>query len=172
MVTRRYRHIAGFPSFLAAIITVAILIFQSPVFAGADFSGCSVRGQQIETVIDESIMSIAEARYVNSKFLIIANPFSSYFGWETLRWLYLRQCGHIELKYLTANSRNGVRTSREETEADCWAINTLVKKEGLGNRQIKSIERDIQRMNSNEHRLILGVQRRIDLDQCVRRKGG
>ena len=175
METSKYRrrgqcHVSA----LCAVLTLGLMVFGgiSPLRAGVDLSGCEDSfNQEVETVFDETLQTVAQARVSTRAggYEIRVNPFDSYFGWETLRWLYLRQCAHINLDHDLIAIRANQGSLRQAHDADCWAISWLSDREGMSIREIRTIERDLERLDSRDWERFLGPRRSIDLSRCLKK---
>jgi hypothetical protein len=60
---------------------------------------------------------------------IRVNPERTYLGKATQEWLYLRQCAHIRERHEVLKGERGFAL-RDEEDADCRAVQELMKKSG------------------------------------------
>ncbi len=137
-------------------------------------------GRQIPTIYDSNLPVFAEARMLSraeqreakekgiSAYFIVVNPERYYLGQYTQIWLYRRQCAHILEQHKVVREGYRQLEMRDEQQADCLAIEAMQKDTNLSNRQIDSIERDIERLIQKKRwaEVLPGPQRRISLRRC------
>jgi len=105
-----------------------------------------------------------------SPFVIYINPELFYLGNLTQIWLYQRQCAHIKENHALIHTSSSRIDMEEEERADCIAVRLMLEQRpNLGERDIYSIERDMNRVNrENKWREVLpGRERNISLRSCL-----
>jgi len=140
--------------------------------------GCEdLKNEPVPTEYDKRLPSFAKVVVHRSdrgeRYIIVVNPTHYYLSRETQQWLYLRQCAHIRLGHDYAlHAQNEEPNLREEREADCWAITTMLedKKYGFSERGISKIQRDIDELEKNSERwrdVFGGPRRRVYTYDCL-----
>lgn len=165
---------------LCAFASMSFLMC-SPVFAGApsvgEYSCGETKGARVQTRVDprQRYFAVAGQAFTGSTptnaYEIRINPERTYLGKATQEWLYLRQCAHINLRHEVLRGEQG-RKLRDEEEADCWAVQELIKKSGTSSRILYSIESDMERVVNNAERwreVLPGPPRRVQLSSCLRK---
>jgi hypothetical protein len=163
---------------LCAIVSMGVLAM--PAFAGApplaEFS-CDIKGTRVQTRVDSRQRYFATAGTVFAgsnpvgSFEIRVNPERTYLGKATQEWLYLRQCAHISERHEVVTNEKGLKL-RDEEDADCRAVQELMKKSGSSPRILYSIESDMERVLNDPNRwreVLPGPQRRVQLSSCLRK---
>jgi hypothetical protein len=165
---------------LYAVLSIGLLM-AAPAFAGApplaEFS-CDIKGARVQTRVDPRQRYFATASPVltgstasSNSFEIRVNPERTYLGKATQEWLYLRQCAHIMDRHDVVKGEQGLKL-RDEEDADCRAVQELMKKSGGSPRILYSIESDMERVLNDPNRwreVLPGPQRRVQLSSCLRK---
>lgn len=139
---------------------------------------CDIKGTRVQTRVDprQRYFATAGPHFVGSNpigsFEIRVNPERTYLGKATQEWLYLRQCAHISERHeVVVKGEQGLKL-RDEEDADCRAVQELMKKSGSSPRILYSIESDMERVLNDPNRwreVLPGPQRRVQLSSCLRK---
>lgn len=170
---------------LVAVLSILVSLNLSTslintVYAGAPpLEGCKDReSRPIPTDYDDRLASFAKVIINPSnggeEYVIKVNPTHYYLSRETQQWLYLRQCAHIQLSHQVMRTTNNETNLREEKEADCWAIRTMLtdRKFYFSERGISKIQRDIEKLERDRQRwqeIFGGLRRRVYTNECLRK---
>jgi hypothetical protein len=144
---------------------VFFLLLSRTARAQVTFDGCvDIRGVPVASIPDRTLNDIAMAsedaygrpiiRY-NAFVVITAHP-------QTRLFFYAHECGHHALGHPLQGPAMG-----QEQAADCWAINTLVRKRLVSSADISIIQGDIARFGVGDWSHLPGPQRAINLARCL-----
>jgi len=104
------------------------------------------------------------------KYTILVNPTHYYLSRETQQWLFYRQCGRINLKHNSIKDKSLRISVQEERDADCWAINQMIKERLISHRQIGRIKDDIYEIEPDIkrwHAIFGGRRSRVLTSECL-----
>ena len=173
---RSVRLLATFSPFLFIVILllVPILVSQRAQAGAPPLEGCENREHQpIPTVYEPDLRTFAKVEIIKEgdkqRYEIQVNPTYYYLSRESQQWLYLRQCANIHLDHQAMRFQSARPNLREERAADCWAIKHMSenKQFHFSERTVRTIERDLERMNAEQWEQVFGgPRRRTDLSRC------
>lgn len=164
------------------VLLVVLHVFSVQAGAPRIEGKCQDRnGRQVSTWYDSLLQVFAEVRMLPgaqqyeakikgvSEYVIVINPERYYLGRYTQSWLYQRQCAHIQQNHKVITNPRAF-DYQEEQSVDCLAIQLMRsdKNLNLSNRQIDSIERDLERLIRNRQwaDVLPGPERRVSLKGC------
>ena len=135
-------------------------------FAQVTFDGCSdFRGLPVASILNPALPDVAMASLApngapiiqyNPNVLITLSP-------QTRMFFYAHECAHHALAHMARNI-----PFRQEQEADCWAIQTLVQR-GIFTLQgdVAAVQRDLA-FSPGDWTHVPGPQRQFNLQACLR----
>lgn len=176
----RMNHNTLFCFFLFIILFYLIFPVNNFSHAGAArLEDCYIfegdeRKERVDMVYRDNLETFAEINTKDSgqvvKYTILVNPTHYYLSRETQQWLFYRQCGRINLKHDSINDKNLRISVQEERDADCWAINQMIKERLVSSRQIGRIKDDIYEIEPDIerwHAIFGGRRSRVLTSECL-----
>jgi len=150
-------------------ILIFVLLLGFPVMANAQviYQECKdYSGAPVVPIKDFAIDVVARAGLENGKAMIRYNPdILTGVSDSIRRFFYMRECAlHV------FNQAGGLEAprSRNEKSADCWAVRTMMKVDGLSNIELSKLQNQLTSLTRSDWNYIPGRYRAIRLDGCVK----
>lgn len=134
--------------------------------AQISYEGCKdIRGISVASIADYSLRDVAMASLASNGAPIIRyNPqILSWLHPQTRLFMYAHECGHHALGHTLGTAFPLIM----EQQADCFAIQTLVKQRRVNDNDIAVIQGDIRRAGVADWTHLPGGQRAINLTRCL-----
>lgn len=131
------------------------------------FDTCRDRTDRpIAVVVDNSIAYAGVATFRNERPVILWNArINQYLSRTEQLFIYLHECAHHTLDHLY----HGDVGTREELQADCWAIQLMVDGGMIRKRQLAELERSRKAVRGDDTHLGGDAHVR-SLEECLRRR--
>lgn len=148
------------------IIGVSLLCGITRLCSGQiTFDGCrDANNNPVASISALNVNDIAVATFAGGRPVIYYNPqVVAGVHPQTRLFFYAHECAHHALGHLG----DGGVSSDKESEADCWAINLLVQRRFVTNRDISIIQADIAQFGRVDWTHVAGPQQAILLLSCI-----
>ncbi|WP_146204206.1 hypothetical protein [Massilia glaciei] len=151
---------------LKSIIFACLYSMHLSVWAQVTYEGCNdIRNMPVASISDYSVQDIAVAmlapngtpqiRY-NQNVLVSVAP-------QTRVFFYMHECGHHAL----GHNFGTTHPLRMEQDADCFAIQTMVKNRMVNASDIRVIQADLYSRARGDWSHLPGPMRAINLGRCL-----
>jgi hypothetical protein len=154
---------------LAGLLAGSLLLLVSQAGSAAPRMNCvAANGARVVVVVDRQLDDVAVAMMANGKPIIAVNPpVLQRLRPQTQAFFYAHECAHHVLGH-TLGTNHGLA---QEREADCWAMNALVTVGMFAAADVEVVQRDVARFGKKDWAHIAGVERALQFDKCLNRRG-
>ncbi len=126
-------------------------------------TGCvDFYGRKVVEIEDYTINDVAIARNEYDYPVIRFNPnVLSQLQHQTRTFFYYHECAHHVLAHTFSNANLA-----KERDADCWAVKTMNKEQGISTQDLWAIQTDISKL-SGDWTHLPGPARAVDIENCL-----
>ncbi len=145
-------------------LAVTFFALSPAISAQVTFDGClDIRGMPVASIPNNNLSDVAMAVLSpKDEPVIIYNPLAlSWSQPQTRLFFYYHECAHHALGHVFISL-----PLRREQEADCWAIQTLYKRD-FDDEDVAVVQNDLARIGKGDWTHLPGPARAINLRKCL-----
>ncbi|MFQ5645357.1 MAG: hypothetical protein ACE5GM_00350 [bacterium] len=157
----------------AALFFAVIILRPSPVYSSNKtiYNHCvDSDGNKVKPMFSTSVHQVALAtKLAGQAGVVVYNPYEMRnINPRTRLFFFTHECAHYHLGHPIMQV-NDPLTDRQERQADCWAIKTLVRENLIDYNELSLIKSDLDGFGKDEWEHLPGPFRPVDLNRCLGR---